>query len=122
LAKALELITPELAVAIAALAKIRNEFAHGGADEVTQEHVRTMGQAVAPLLPEEDLRFDEYSRGGQMRFAIAIVWQVAWDTAEFAFDKRLEAEAALAAFRSSRTVLTAKEISALLAAERGSDT
>jgi hypothetical protein len=121
LAKALELITPELAAAIAALARIRNEFAHGGADEVTQEHARMMGEVIAPLLPEEDLRLDEYSPGDQMRLAIAVVWQVAWDTAEFAFDKRLEAEAALAAFRSSRTVFTAKEISALLEADEEGD-
>jgi hypothetical protein len=49
LAQALELLTDEVATAIAALAKIRNRLAHGGDDVVTADERRALRDAFEPL-------------------------------------------------------------------------
>src|SRR3954468_16590803 len=53
LAQALELITPDLAHAMKGLARIRNEFAHGLGDDITEAHAKATAEMIAPFLDEE---------------------------------------------------------------------
>jgi hypothetical protein len=52
-AVALGLIVPEHKAMITALAKLRNDFAHGDLQHLTAPRVRTMMQVFVPLLPQE---------------------------------------------------------------------
>ena len=115
LAQALDLITAEIVEAMKALAKIRNEFAHGYGDEITEAHAKTMSKVIAPFVPD-DFDAEDYSWGDLMRVAVGVMWEAIEDTVTFALEQREQAEAALANYRKSRT-LSAAEISALLEAD-----
>jgi hypothetical protein len=116
LARGLELISAEVATAITALAKIRNDMAHHVDAHLTREHVRSLRKAVRPFWPD-DVNLHGYSRIDTMRIAVGAVVLATYDTTQHALEKRRESEAALAAFQRSRT-LSAQDIQSLL----GTDT
>jgi hypothetical protein len=115
LARGLGLISAEVATAITALAKIRNDLAHHVDAKLTRDHVRSLRRAVKPFWPD-GVDPDGYSRLEKMRIAVGAVVLATYDTTHHALEKRLEHEAALAAFQRGRT-LTAQDIQTLLAAE-----
>jgi hypothetical protein len=75
LAEALELLTADHVGAITALAKIRNEFAHGLRDDFTKADAEAMAAAVCPFLGDV-FNVSDYSEGDAVRIAVRIVWQV----------------------------------------------
>jgi hypothetical protein len=113
LARGLGLISDEVATAITALAKVRNDLAHRVDANLTRDHVRSLRRAVKPFWPE-DVDPNGYSRIEKMRIAIGAVVLATYDTTHHALEKRREHEAALAAFQRSRT-LSAQDIRSLLA-------
>jgi hypothetical protein len=113
LARGLELISGEVATAITALAKIRNDLAHRVDADLTRDHVRSLRRAVRPFWPD-DVNPHGYSRIDTMRIAVGAVVLATYDTTQHALDRRREHEAALAAFQRSRT-LSAQDIQSLLA-------
>jgi hypothetical protein len=117
LARALELITPELSDAILAVAAVRHEFAHGRHDEFTDDHVASVGRAVVPLLCD-DVDLGAFSLGDAMRIAIAAVHEATAGTVEEAMTRRDEAALALIAWRKDRA-LSRDQITKLLAADSG---
>jgi hypothetical protein len=119
LAQALDLITPELAQAVRALSKIRNEFAHGFGEEVTPDHAKVITEAIKPFV-DENFDPDDYSEGDLVRVAVGVIWETIEDTVLYALEQRKRAEAVLAEYGRSRT-LTAADISALLEADAKAD-
>jgi hypothetical protein len=115
LARGLGLISDEVARAIVALAKIRNDLAHHVDAKLTREHVRSLRRAVKPFWPA-DVDPDGYSRIDKMRIAVGAVVLATYDTTQHALAKRREHEAALAAYQRGRT-LTAQDIRSLLAGD-----
>jgi hypothetical protein len=115
LARGLGLISDEVATAITALAKVRNDLAHHVDANLTRNHVRSLRRAVQPFWPD-DQSPDGYSRIEKVRIAVGAVVLATYDTTRHALDKRREQEAALAAFQRSRT-LSAQDIQSLLAPE-----
>lgn len=112
LAEALELITPEVAKAVTALAKIRNRLAHGVDADVTDEDVRSLRRAVEPF-GEPDDSWDDYPGESHLPMAIATIWVSTRQTVDFALGRRAEAEAALAAW-AERHVLSREQVDELL--------
>ena len=113
LARGLGLISDEVATAITALAKVRNDLAHRVDANLTRDHVRSLRRAVRPFWPD-GVDPNGYSRIEKMRIAIGAVVLATYDTTHHALEKRREHEAALAAFQRSRT-LSAQDIRSLLA-------
>lgn len=113
LARGLGLISDEVATAITALAKVRNDLAHRVDANLTRDHVRSLRRAVKPFWPD-GVDPNGYSRIEKMRIAIGAVVLATYDTTHHALEKRREHEAALAAFQRSRT-LSAQDIRSLLA-------
>jgi hypothetical protein len=113
LARGLGLISDEVATAITALAKVRNDLAHRVDANLTRDHVRSLRRAVRPFWPD-GVDPNGYSRIEKMRIAIGAVVLATYDTTNHALAKRREHEAALAAFQRSRT-LSAQDIRSLLA-------
>jgi hypothetical protein len=113
--KALELLTPEIVQGIGALAKIRNEFAHGLQDELTPAQTKAILRSVEPFIGD-DSDIGDYSEGDAARLCVAILWQMTQDTVEHALQQREQAAAALAEYQESRK-LTPQEVAALVAGD-----
>ena len=125
LAAALELLTTEVAAAIALLAKIRHQFAHGAADELTDDHVKLLRDFTAGFYPPEEVNADDFSPDDLLRIVVGTVWHLTQDTVKDALDKRATAEAVLAeaalAESRRRRALSASKIAELLASAEGED-
>lgn len=113
LAQALELMPPDVAAAITALAKVRNRLAHGWDDTVTPEEVKSLSRVVAPFL-KEGRSLEDYSEDARVGIAVGVTWQVTVETVDSALFRRAEERAALAAAWRDRHVLSAEQVAELL--------
>jgi len=99
LAVALELITPDLGRAIVALGKIRNDFAHTMADEITEEHIQRLAPHARQFVPdhydwERDSLFDLFQA------SMVLVYSVTLEMTEHATEQRAKAASELEEFRA----------------------
>jgi hypothetical protein len=94
LAEALGLVTPDVVNAITALRRIRHRLAHGSNEEVTKDDVRTLLKAFEQIF--RDVAPDrERSEADQLRFVVYGIWHATGSDAEYALQKRAEADEAL---------------------------
>jgi hypothetical protein len=118
LAKAVGAVSPELAAAIQAFAKIRHRLAHGAeplpddACCVSDEEALGLWRLIRSEL--QDLDPHDYSPWDQLRLAIAAIWIAVDDSVDDAHWRRRETEDALAAYRKRQRVLSFAQAAELL--------
>ena len=100
LARGLELVDDQVSLAIETLAKIRNEFAHGSAEKLTDRHRSDLVRVVQSFLPE-GVDTDQIPRETIHRIAVGLIWQATRSTIDHALEVRAEAEQALASWRAA---------------------